>query len=186
MVETKRGQRAREATAVFSAEDELRDVIDELKSAGFDHAEISVMPPPDVVERKTGKQLHATRDAQARPNVPRTVPLDAESLGTLQGALIGAPLYICAIAIMIIVASTGAGLGAIAGAGAIGGLIGGLAGLWFAGWFRSRHARRINDQIRRGGLLLWVQIRDQQHEERAKEILARHETVDMRVQEAAA
>ena len=40
MVEKSQAQKTlREATAVFNAEDELRDVINELESAGFDHAD---------------------------------------------------------------------------------------------------------------------------------------------------
>lgn len=176
----------REATAVFSAEDELRDVINELESAGFDHAEISVLPPREIVERKMGQKLQSTKDAQSHPDVPRSVPLDIGSMGAAQGALIGLPLYMGAVASMIGVASGGAALGTIATAGAIGGVIGAVVGLGLAGWFRGRHARRIKDQIQRGGLLLWVHIRDQKHEDRAREILARHPAQDMRVQEVAA
>ncbi len=187
MVEKTRVQATlKEATAVFNAEAELRDVIDELESAGFDHAEISVLPPREIVERKMGQELHSTKDALSHPDAPRTVPLDIGSMGAAQGALIGLPLYVGAVASMIGVASGGAAVGAIATAGAIGGAIGGLIGFSLAIWFRTRHSRRINDQIQRGGLLLWVHIRDQLHEDRAKEILTRHPAQDMRVQEVAA
>ena len=186
MVNKVQAKTVREATAVFSAEDELRDVIDELKSAGFDHAEVSVLPPRDVVEKKVGHELRSTKDAQSDPDVPRTVPLDMGSFGAAQGALFGIPVYIGAVVSIIVVASGGGSLANIVMAALIGGTFGGLLGFVLASWFRTRHSRHIKDQIERGGLLLWVHIRDKKHEERAKEILSRHPAQDVRVQEVAA
>ncbi len=39
----------------------------------------------------------------------------------------------------------------------------------------------LQDQLDHGGLLLWVRARDESHEKRATEILAKHSAHDMQV-----
>src|SRR3546814_4919908 len=46
-----------------------------------------------------------------------------------------------------------------------------LIGLALAGWVAHHHAHYIQEQLDRGGLLLWVHARDAEKEARALEIL---------------
>lgn len=174
MVTKAHARQPREAVAVFESEYELLNVIEELESAGFDHSDISVLPPIKDVERQIGHQLTNIEDAEDDPDVPRTAPIDMASFGAAQGALIGIPLYMGAISAIVDYTRSGADTGAIAVAGLVGGAIGGAIGLMLAALVRRRHARRIKEQIDHGGLLLWVRIRGKMQEERATSVFTDH------------
>src|SRR5690606_19928515 len=97
-----------------------------------------------------------------------------ESIGDAEGALIGAPLYVAAIAaIGTVVASGGSLLAIIVGAVAAGGAGGALGGV-FAKLLGDHHARYLQDQLKHGGLVLWVRTWDVADEERAVAILTKH------------
>jgi hypothetical protein len=51
---------------------------------------------------------------------------------------------------------------------------GALIGTWLAKNLREQHARRIEEQLIRGGLLLWVRILETEGEESALRILRKH------------
>jgi hypothetical protein len=59
-------------------------------------------------------------------------------------------------------------------AAALAGGTGGLVGSFLAKWVGDHHAQYLQDQIDRGGLLLWVHTRDGSLEKRAVEILEKH------------
>ncbi len=58
---------------------------------------------------------------------------------------------------------------------------GGLIGARLSGFIDSHHAHYLQDQLDRGGLLLWVRTPDAEHERRATEILERHSAEDVHV-----
>jgi len=167
-------QQSREAVAVFEDENELLDVITELESSGFDHSDMSVLPPLKSVEKRLGHQLSKIEDAEDDPEVPRTTPIDMASFGAAQGAVFGVPLYIGALSAIIASAASGADNSAIIISALIGGGIGAAIGAVLAVAIRLRHTRRIKQQMDTGGLLLWVRIRGKKHEERAKSVITDH------------
>ena len=71
----------------------------------------------------------------------------------------------------------------MAAAAAIGGGVGGLFGASLAKLIGDRHARHIEEQLKHGGLLLWVRVRDAEREKRAVEILSRRSGRDVHVHE---
>ena len=77
----------REAVAVFDDEEELRKAIFELESAGFDRADVSILPPMEAVRRKIGHELYRVEDAEDDPEMPRAVPVGPAGMGAAQGAL---------------------------------------------------------------------------------------------------
>lgn len=167
-------QPVREAVAVFEDEHELLDVIEELEASGFDHSDISVLPPLKSVEKYLGRKLLNIEDAEDDPEVPRTAPLDMASFGAAQGVLFGIPLYIGAMSAIISATRSGAATDAVIGAAAVGAAIGAAIGLALVAWVRQRHASRIKEQIDHGGLLLWVRLRGKKHEERATSVITDH------------
>lgn len=167
-------QPAREAVAVFENESELLNVIQELKRSGFDHSDMSVLPPLTNVEKYLGHKLEKVEDAEDNPEVPRMAPVDRASFGAAQGALIGLPIYIGAIGAIWNGARSGADTGTIVVSCLIGGTVGGVIGLAMAALLKRRHARQIKEQIDHGGLLLWVRIRGEEQEERAKSVITDH------------
>jgi hypothetical protein len=163
-----------EVVALFDDEDELHDVVQELQLVGFDHAEISVLPSPNVVERVIGHELRTVTEVADNPDVPRAVPVDRGSLLVAQGAMVAAPLYIAGSGTVIHFAANGADLATVTMAGIAGGALGAVLGMFVMIWMRRRYRRQTEYLLGHGGLVLWVNALDRRREERARTILARH------------
>jgi hypothetical protein len=163
-----------EVVALFDDEDELDDVVQELQTVGFDHAEISVMPSRRVVERIIGHQLRTVIEAADNPDVPPAVPVDRGSLLVAQGALIAAPLYVAGSGAVIHFAANGADVATVAMAGIAGGALGAALGIFTTILMKRWRRRRIEYMLGHGGLVLWVNTLDKKREERARVTLARH------------
>jgi outer membrane lipoprotein SlyB len=100
--------------------------------------------------------------------------------------LIGGLSYLGAVvAAGAIVGSGGTLAAAIVGAAMAGGT-GGVIGALLAGILDEEHALRVEKQLDRGGLLLWVHVRDDDHEQRALRILRRHSGQDVHIHDIAA
>lgn len=168
-----------EAVGVFDDAATLQDAIDELLSAGFDRAELSLLASEHAVEEKLGHAYEKVTELEDDTSVPRTAYVSTESRGDAEGGLIGGLLYVGALAAAgAIVASGGTLAAAIAGAAMTGGA-GGLIGSVLAKFVGEHHARYLQEQLDHGGLLLWVRTRDQEHERRAVDILSRHSAHDV-------
>jgi hypothetical protein len=179
MSTAKSGEVLREAVGYFKSADELQEAIDDLMSSGFDRAQLELLASEEAVEQKLGHHYRRVSEIADDPKVPRVCYVSDESVGAGEGALIGTPLYIAAlVAGGAIVATGGTVLAAFAGA-AMAGTAGGLAGAALAKYVGDEHAEHIEEQLRHGGLLLWVTVQDRAHEERAVEILKKHSGRDV-------
>ena len=171
----------REAGGVFHDAGTFQEAVDELLSTGFDRAELSLLAGEHAVTEKLGHMYEKVAAFEDDASIPRVAYVSPESIGDAEGALIGGLMYVGAgLALVPIVASGGALATAIIGtalAGGAGGLIGGV----LARWVGKRHAHYLQEQLERGGLLLWVRVRDAAHEARAVEILRRHAGDDIHV-----
>lgn len=171
----------REAVGVFSRSDNLQDAIDELLSSGFNRAELSLLASEQAMEEKLGHRYEKVGGLADDPAVPRTAYVSPEEIGDAQGGLIGGLISIGGIATAGVVAASGGTLaGAIAAAAAVGGA-GGLIGSVLARWIGDHHARYVQEQVDRGGLLLWVRTWDAEDERRAVKILKKHSGGDVHV-----
>jgi hypothetical protein len=170
-----------EAVGVFEDSTRLQEAIDELLSAGFDRAELSLLAGEDAVAEKLGHRYKKVQEIEDDTSLPRQAYVSPESIGDAQGGLIGGLMYVGAgAAAGAVVASGGAFAAAIAAAslaGGAGGLIGGI----LARWLGAHQAHHVQEQLDHGGLLLWVRTRDKAHERRAVEILKRHSGRDVHV-----
>lgn len=176
----------REAVAYFDSGKDLEAAIDELLSSGFNRAEISLLASEKAVDQELGHKYQKVAELEDDPAVPRACYIPTETIGDAQGAVIGTPLYIAALsAIGAIVASGGSILAVLVGAVVAGGA-GGALGAGLAKIIGDQHARRIQEQLDHGGLLLWVRTWDAADEERAVAILSRHSGHDVHVHGAAA
>jgi hypothetical protein len=96
--------------------------------------------------------------------------------------LVGGLVYVGAIAsIGAVVASGGTATLALLGAMAAGGAGGGALGAVLARLLSKQHAARLETQLQRGGLLLWVRTPDEAHERRAIEVLRAHGAEDVHI-----
>lgn len=174
-----------EAVAVFHDVQSFQAAIDDLLSAGFDHADLNVLAHEDAITAKLDRTYTSTKELMDDPEAPRIGYVPGETIGDAEGAVIGAGVYVPAIAgSLAVVASGGTLLGAIAAA-AIAGGAGGLIGAALARFIGHEHAKHLDQHLDRGGLLLWVRTRDSEHAETALEVLRRHSAEDVHLHEIA-
>jgi hypothetical protein len=172
-----------EAVAVFHDVASFQAAIDDLLMAGFDHGDINVLAHEETVTSKLGREYQSTAEFEDKPDAPRIGFVPEETIGDAEGALIGAGVYVPAIAgSLAVVASGGTMLGAFAAA-AIAGGAGGLIGAALARRIGNEHAKHLDQHLHRGGRLLWVRTRDAEREKTALEILRRHSAHDVHLHE---
>ena len=173
----------REAVGVFDSAESMQAAIDDLAMTGFAPHELSLMANDDTVRDRLGGTHRDIADAKADPSVPRTNVVSPEDLGDAQGAAIGIPAYVGAIlATGAVVASGGTALAAAAAAVAAGGGGGAVGGL-LARWLGQQRENMLQAHLEKGGILLWVNLRDGTRETLAREILARHSAHPVEVHE---
>lgn len=179
MITDEERRKVREVVGVFSDAETLQEAIDELMSSGFDRAEISLLASEETVDEKLGHKYKKVTELEDDATVPRTYYVSLESIGDAEGAVIGGLVYVGAgAAISAIFASGGTLAAAIAG-GAMAGGTWGLIGAALANLIGEHHAMYLQEQLKHGGLLLWVRTWDAEHEKKAKEILSKHSGRDV-------
>ncbi|HKS63290.1 MAG TPA: hypothetical protein VJT13_16430 [Xanthobacteraceae bacterium] len=178
---TTRSEEIREAVGVFSKSEDLQAAIDELLSTGFHRAELSLLAGEDVVNEKLGRIYTSAGAVADDPAAPRAAYVSPEAIGDAQGGIVGGLIYAGAtIAAGAIVISGGTVLAAVVAATVAAGA-GGLVGAILAKWLGDNHAQYLKEQIRHGGLLLWVRTTNSKAERRAVDVLRRHSSRDVHV-----
>src|SRR4029434_3426672 len=102
-----------------------------------------------------------------------------EAIGDVEGGLIGGLMYVGAMAAGGAIVASGGTLAALVATAALAGGAGGLIGSILAKWVGDHHAHYLQEQMDRGGLLLWVRTWDAEDERRAVEILSKHSGGDV-------
>lgn len=165
-----------EAVGVFDDVSSLDAAVEELQGSGFPKDHISLLASEDTVERKLGHRYERIEELEDDPNAPRQVYRTRESLGESEGLLVGSLTYLPAVlAAGTVVASAGVVAAAITGA-ALGGA---LLGTVLSHWMDKRHADWLQEQLDRGGLLLWVRTPDPESQQQALSILQQHSAHDV-------
>jgi hypothetical protein len=130
-------------------------VVDALETEGFDRSQFGVLASRDALPAG-----ETAAEIAADPTIQTDADSEPETEGFMSGAVIGGLMYAGAATAAGLVILTGGGLGialaALIGAGGAGGLVGGLV----AHGFHRQHAELIEDQVSRGGVVLWIQPRD--------------------------
>lgn len=159
---------------------DLDEAVRELRAAGFAKEDISILAGTETVEKKLGHRFRRIEELEDDPSAPRVVfePLEEleEREKTVASSLTILPTLIAA---GTVVASGGALAAAIVGAAVAGAVLATV----LTHWMDERRARWLQEQLERGGILLWVRTPDEQAERRAIEILTRHSTHDVHVHE---
>lgn len=173
----------REAVGVFHDLPSFRDAVDDLLNAGFDRSDLSLLASTEAVEDKLGHAYRKIQELEDDPSVPRAAYVGDHSLAEGRTGVIGGLAYIGAmLGVGAVVASGGtlaAAIAAAALAGGGGGVLGGLA----ARYLGRKQAENLQKQLERGGLLLWVRVRDDEREKQAVEILERYRAENVHVHE---
>ncbi|MGA9486165.1 MAG: hypothetical protein WBV25_03690 [Methylocella sp.] len=170
-----------ETVAVFEAATDFEDAIDELMCSGFDRADLSVVASDERVEEKLGHKYRTVAELEDDGTVPRSSYVAPESIHEAEGALVGGPFYVGAVAAIAFVLAYGGSLAAEIDGALLAGAAGGLIGFLFAKSIGNRHLRQQREQMARGGLLLWVRTPDVPRMKSAVEILFNHSGRDVHV-----
>ncbi|HEX6141717.1 MAG TPA: hypothetical protein VFZ01_03295 [Geminicoccaceae bacterium] len=165
-----------EAVGVFDDVRELDAAVDDLRGAGFSKGQISLLASQDTVEKKLGHRYERVEELEDDPDAPRRAYRTRDSLGESEDMLIGSLTFLPALlAAGTVVASAGVVAAAVTGAA-----VAGAAIATALGHFMDRnHAEWLQEQLERGGLLLWVRTPDAAAEQKALEILRRHSAHDV-------
>lgn len=169
----------REVVGVFRDETALETAIDDLQECGFDRADISLLASEQAVVAKLGHAFRKVTEIEDDDSVPRVAYVSKEDVGAAEGGLIGVLVYAGAIAGAGAVLASGGALGAALLWAALAGGSGGAVGLGLARWIDKQRAQRLNAQLERGGLLLWVYARTPECEEKAMRVLRQHGAEDV-------
>jgi hypothetical protein len=167
----------REAIAVFDDADSLDKAVYSLETRGFDRAAFSILGSEDAVKQKLGHRYRQVTEMEDDPDAPRTTFFSRVS--RLEAEYLPAPALAAVGAVAI------AGIGTVvpvlvaAGAGA-------LLGAALGRLMHQHHAKTVSEQIARGGLLLWVNVRNAQEVQIALEVLRAHSAHDVHVHEVSA
>lgn len=173
----------REAVGVFDSIDALQAAVDDLAMAGFAQHELSLMAADEAIRDRLGGVYSRVEMAKQDPDAPRQAYVAPEEVGNAQGIAIGGPAYVGAILAAGAIVATGGTALAAAAAAALGGGAGGGLGAVLAGWIGEQREQTLRQHLDKGGLLLWVNLRDAERERLVREILPRHASQPVEIHE---
>jgi hypothetical protein len=169
----------REAVAAFDDAKAMQAALSDLQSHGFDRADISFIARDSYLKGHLAQDYDDVREAEDDPKARRATPVEETDIRQRRTLEVSTGATIAAFAAVGLTVATGgatalaAGIGAAAagGVGGLGALVGRLYG--------QGQQKFMQEQIDRGGVLLWVRLRDADAEQRALDILRRHGARDV-------
>lgn len=170
-----------EAVGVFDTFEDLQKAFYDLRMVGFSRYDISLLARQEVLVEKLGKAYWHASELEDDPEAPRAAFVSEEAIGELEGAIAGGFFFLgsyIAMAAMLTPAST---LAASIAAIAVGGSPAAVIGSLLARRVGQRHKDYYTNQIKHGGILMWVRVRDKRHEDIAVKILKGHSGRDVHV-----
>lgn len=170
--------RVREVVGVFDNYDALEDAVEDLELAGFDRSQINLLVHENTVREKLGDRVDIRR-LEDDPEAPLENPVDRHEVAEGKAALTAGTALLGSFVALGLVVTAEISIPVAILAAAVGGGAGGTIGGLLAKYLGELRAREIEEQIRAGGLLLWVQVRDQEQEKKAIEILQKHGARDV-------
>ena len=174
------GTKVREAVAVFDDVSSLEAAVADLRAAGFEEGSISLLAAHDAVERKLGHMYRRVEELEDDPQAPRTAFVSGKNIDERENRLIGSLTVLpTMIAAGTVVATAGAVAAAVVGTAVAGALLGTV----FAHWMDQRHANWLQEQLDRGGILLWVRTPTEEDERKAMDVLTSYSTHDVHIHE---
>jgi hypothetical protein len=174
---------AREVVGVFSNPDALEAAVDELAIAGFDRAAISILATDPKAREQIDRFYRGVRDIEDSGRAPVEAFVSRHSLSEAKAAIVGIPLYIGGFAGAAGVAATGGAL-ALAIAATLGGAAAGAGlGALLAVAIAHHRSAGVNEQLNKGGLVLWVTVADPEESESAIATLTKAGARDVHVHE---
>ena len=157
----------REVVAAFDGIEVLENAVLDLEVHGFDRAAFSLLASEQAVEDKLGERYRRVEEIEDNPQAPRETFFSwASRLDAGYGL---APAFAFVGAVAVGVGLQTAMLPALIAAGS-----GAAIGAALTRLIRRHYAELLSDQIHRGGLLLWVNVRNRDEETKAIAVLKAH------------
>ncbi len=157
----------REVVGVFPSAETIEAAVFDLETHGFDRAAFSLLASEHAVERQLGRRYRRIEEMEDESAAPRETFFSKVSRLEAEFGLAPALAFLAAVAVglgsttvtlpILIAAGGGAGVGA-----ALGRLV------------HAHHAGQLREQLERGGILLWVSVRNPDQERKAITILGAH------------
>lgn len=171
----------RETVGLFEDAGRLQDAVRELESTAFPRDAISVLGTRHQIEEKFGQATVDPDLAEDDPAMPRQPPVRPEERNIAAGALVGCAAYVGVVSAAIAMgpASIPATLMAIV----LGGGSGAALGAMLLRRLGHKFEHNIEEQIARGGLVLWVRTPDHDRETIAQAIMERNGAKHIRTHE---
>lgn len=159
---------------LFRSTESLENAISALESAGWDRSQLSLLGQKGAFDPQPPIGNETAEQAADDPKAPRAAVVsdpDIRQGRTLATSLASvAAAFIAAGATAV---SGGTALAAVIGAAAAGG--GAAAAVNALGqWAGKSRSDFLEEQIKRGGIMLWVMLRRPDEEQKARDILIRH------------
>lgn len=170
-----------EAVGVFDSFEDLQTAFYDLRSVGFHHSDISLLARQEVLEEKLGSAFWQAPELEDDPRAPRAVFVSEEAMGELEGTIAGGFFFVGSSIAMLAMLTPASSLIASIAAVAIGGSPAAVIGTILANRVSKRHRDYYENQIRHGGILMWVRTRDKEREHLATTILEGHSGRDVHV-----
>jgi hypothetical protein len=172
---------APEAVGVFDSVEGLQAALYDLLIAGFSRHDISMLGATEAMEKTLGKRFWRSAELEDDPDAPRASFVSEEAIGEFEGAVAGGFFFLGSIIAMLAMLTPASTVAASIAAVAIGGTPGAAIGALLARRIGQHHREYYEEQIRHGGILLWVRVTDPEKERLAVEILKGHSGRDVHV-----
>lgn len=170
-----------EAVGIFDTFESLQKAIYDLMIAGFSRYDISLLADQKVLEEKLGKAFWTAPELADNPDAPRAAFVSEEAIGELEGAIAGGLFFLGSYIAMMALLTPASTIAASIAAIAIGGSPTAVLGTLLARRVGRHHKDYYANQIKHGGILLWVRTWDKDKAELAVNILKGHSGRDVHV-----
>ena len=170
-----------EAVGVFDRFEDQQAAFYDLRAVGFHHSDISLLGSEEALKEKLGKTWWRAPELEDDPRAPRAHFVSEEAMGELEGAIVGGFFFVGSYIAMAALLTPASTLAASIAAIAIGGSPAAVIGTLLARRAGKHHRDYYADQIRHGGILMWVRCRDKEREDLAVKILKGHSGRDVHV-----
>ncbi len=162
----------RETVGLFPSADALQNAIRDLEGTAFPRQDISVMASETELEKVFGSRTVEPSLVMDDARTPREAPSRPEEQTIGAAAMIGGATYVGAMSLAL--AAGAVTFPAMLGAVILGGVGGGAVGAALTKIMGDRYNSHIEEQLVKGGLLLWVRTPDLSREELAMSIMSKH------------
>lgn len=170
-------EKIKEVVGIFNDNTKLQSAIFDLSSSGFGRHKFSIIASPDSVKDQFDIENINISLIEDNKNTPRVTNIAPEDVGIAEGAIIGASMLAGAATALITVGSVA--ISAIIPAAIVGTSAGGAVGTILAKKLGEKYDASIEEKIDAGGIILWVNIENDDELEKTITIFSKYDATDI-------